>query len=181
MSPVSCVVASPVPAQEWLRGRPCGSFPFDCRPYAGSRVRLTKGQRAHNSGRGGVLSSQVPTAPGMALQCLGWQHSGGDGRTRPKVTEESRFTGLISRCCPARARGRRPYLFRGFRRPLSRGAAWRPCRSGRHSVRELTLALPHSSRTVPGMAPQGGLAEQRRDMIPRRCQRAGMARIRLLT
>jgi hypothetical protein len=34
-------------------------------------------------------------------------------------------------------------------------------------------------RTVAGMASLGGLMEQRRDMIPRQCQRDGMARIRL--
>jgi hypothetical protein len=51
--------------------------------------------------------------------------------------------------------------------------------SGQHSVTELTPAFPHSSRTVLGMASRGGLAEQRRDMIPRRCQRADVARIRL--
>jgi hypothetical protein len=44
---------------------------------------------------------------------------------------------------------------------------------------ELTSAFPRSSRTVPEMAGQGGLVEQRRDMIPRRCQRADVLRIRL--
>jgi hypothetical protein len=44
---------------------------------------------------------------------------------------------------------------------------------------ELTLNLPHSSRTVSRMDAQGGLAEQRQDMIPRRCQGAGVAGIRL--
>jgi hypothetical protein len=58
---------------------------------------------------------------------------------------------------------------------------WRPYGSGQHSAMELTPAFPHSSRTVPRMAAQGGLAEQRRDMIHRRCQRADMARIHLLT
>jgi hypothetical protein len=51
--------------------------------------------------------------------------------------------------------------------------------NGRHSVTELTLAFPHISRTVPGMVAQGELVEQRRGMIPRRCQRAGVAGIRL--
>jgi hypothetical protein len=174
-------VASPVPAQERLRGWLCGSFPFGRRPHADSRVRLTKGQRTHNSGRGGVLSSRVPTTSGMALQWPGWKHNGGDGRTGPKMTEESCFPGLMSRCCPAWARGRRLYLFRGFRHPLSRGATWRPYRRGRHTVTVLTLALPHSPLPVPGMASQGGLVEQRHDMIPQRCQRAGVARIHLLT
>jgi hypothetical protein len=121
----------------------------------------------------GSHSARDGTAvPGMAAQRR-------DGRTRPKVTEETRSTGLMSRCCPARAWGRRSYLFRGFRRPLSRGATRRPYGSGRHSITELTLAFPHSSRIVPGMASRGGLAEQRRDMIPKRCQRAGVARILL--
>jgi hypothetical protein len=92
-----------------------------------------------------------------------------------------RSASLMSRRCPARARGRCPYLFRGFRHPLSRGAAWRPYGSGRHSVTELTPAFPHSSRTVPRMANQGGLAEQRRDIIPRQCQRASVVGICLLT
>jgi hypothetical protein len=117
-----------------------------------------------------VLSDGA-TAPGMVAQRRGWHRAGGD--------KETRSTGLMSRCCPTRARGRHSYLFRGFRRHLSRGATWRSYGSGRHSVTELTPALPHSSRTVPGMAGQGGLAEQRRDMIPRRCPRAGVARIRL--
>jgi hypothetical protein len=82
-----------------------------------------------------------------------------------------RSTSLMSRRRPGRARGRRPYLFRGFRHPLSRGATWRPYGSGRHSVTELTPTFPHNSRTVQGMATQGGLAEQHRDMIPKWCQR----------
>jgi hypothetical protein len=130
----------------------------------------------HSSGRGGVSLSWASTVPGMALQCLGWWHSGGDGRTGPKVTHS---TGPTSRRRPERARGRRSYPFQGFHRPLSRGATWWWYGSGRHSVTELTLVFPHSSRTVPGMATQGGLVEQCRDMIPRRCQRAGVAGIRL--
>jgi hypothetical protein len=56
---------------------------------------------------------------------------------------------------------------------------WGPYESGRHSVMGLTSALPHSSRTVSRMAAQGGLAEQRWGMIPRRCQGASVAGIRL--
>jgi hypothetical protein len=74
----------------------------------------------HNSGRGDVLSSRVPTASGMVLQRTGWWHNGGDGCTRLTVTEETRSTGLTSRCCPAWARDRCPYPFRGLRHPLSR-------------------------------------------------------------
>jgi hypothetical protein len=61
-------------------------------------------------------------------------------------------TSLMSRRRPVRARGRRLYLFRVFRHPLSRGATWRQYESGRHSVTELTPTFPHSSRTVSGMA-----------------------------
>jgi hypothetical protein len=74
----------------------------------------------HNNGRGGVLSSRVPTAPGMVLQCPGWLHSGGDGRTEPEVTGETRSTGLMSQRCPTWVWGGCRYPFRGFRRPLSR-------------------------------------------------------------
>jgi hypothetical protein len=106
--------------QEWLRGRLSGDFPFGRRPYADSRVRLTGGRKVHNNGHGDVLSSRVPTTSGMVLQCPRWLHSGGDGRTGPEVTGETHSTGLMSRRCPAWARGRCPYPFRGFRRPLSR-------------------------------------------------------------
>jgi hypothetical protein len=174
-------VASPVPAQERLRGWSCGSFLFCRRLYADSGARLTEGRKTHISGCGDVLSSSAPTAPGMVLQCSGWWHNGGDGRTGPEVTEETRSTGPMSRRHPARVQGCRPYLFRGFCRPLSRGVTWRPYRSGRHSVTELTPAFPHSSRTVPGMASQVGLAEHRRDMIPRQCQRVGRGEDSLLT
>jgi hypothetical protein len=131
----------------------------------------------HSDGDGNVLLSRAPTVPGMALQCLTWEHSGGDGRTGPDLAEEMRSTSPTSRRCPVRARGRRRYPFRGFRRPLSRGAACRLYGSGRHSVKELTPDYPHNSPTVPGMASQGGLAEQRWDMIHRRCQRASVVRI----
>jgi hypothetical protein len=74
--------------------------------------------------------------------------------------EETCSVGLISQHCAARARGRCSYLFQGFHRPLSKGATWRQYGSGRHSVTELTPVFPHGSRTVPGMAAQGGLVEQ---------------------
>jgi hypothetical protein len=89
---------------------------FGRHPYADSRVQLTEGRRVHSCGSGDVLSSQAPTAPRMVLQCSGWWHSGGDGRTGQGVTEETRPTGPTSRCYPARERGRCPYLFRGVRR-----------------------------------------------------------------
>jgi hypothetical protein len=43
----------------------------------------------------------------------------------------------------------------------------------------MTPAFLHSTRTALGMAAQCGLVEQRWDMILRRCQRAGVAGIRL--
>jgi hypothetical protein len=110
----------------------CGNLLFGRHPYASSRVGLTEGWRLHNSGCGDVLSSWAPTAPGMVLQCSGWWCSGGDGRTGSMVMEETRSTGLTSRCRPVWARGRRPHPFRGFRHPLSRGAVRRPYGSGWH-------------------------------------------------
>jgi hypothetical protein len=133
-----------------------GTSHFGHRPYADSRVQLMEGRRMRSCRCGDVLSSRAPTTHGMVLQCSGWWHNGGDGRTGPVVTEETRSNGLTSRRRPVRARGRRPYPFRGFRRPLSRGAAYG---SGRHSGTELTPAFPHSSPTVPEMASRGGLAE----------------------
>jgi hypothetical protein len=172
ISLLSGVVASHVPVQERLRGWWCRSFLFGNHPYVSSRVGLTEGWRMHNSRRGGVPSFWAPALPGMVAQWWGWPHrAASDGGMRS--------AGLMSRHRPERARDRRSYPFRGFHRPLSRGVAWRQYGSGRHNVMELTPAFPHSSRTVPGMAAQGGLVEQRRDMIPRRCQRAGVAGIRL--
>jgi hypothetical protein len=116
----SGVMVGPVPTQERLRGRLCGDFPFGRCPYADSRVRLTGSHRVHSIERGGVSSSRIPTTSGMVLQWPGWSHNGGDGRTGPEVTRETCSAGLMSRRCPAWAWGRRPYPFRGFRRPLSR-------------------------------------------------------------
>jgi hypothetical protein len=65
-------------------------LPVRSPPYAGSRVQPTKGHGMHSSGRGDVLSSRIPTAPGRVLQRSGWWHSGGDGCTGPTVTEETR-------------------------------------------------------------------------------------------
>jgi hypothetical protein len=79
---------------------------FGRRPYAGSRVQLTEGRRMHISGRGDVLSSRVPTAPGMVLQRPGWRHSGGDGCRWLTVMEETRSNGPMSQRRPVWARGR---------------------------------------------------------------------------
>jgi hypothetical protein len=97
---------------------------FGRRPYVISRVGLTEGWRMHIGRCGGVSSPRAPTVAGMALQCPRRWHSGGDGRIGPEVTKETRSAGLMSRRRPGRARGRWPYPFRGFPRPLSRGATW---------------------------------------------------------
>jgi hypothetical protein len=146
------VVASPVPVQKWLRGWWCRSFIFGHCPYVSSRAGLTEGWRMHNSGCGSFSSSRAPTVSGMTLQCSGWWHSSGDGCTGAEVTKVMRSAGQMSRCRPERVRGRWPYPFRGFHRPLSRGATWRRYESERHNVMELTPAFPHSSHTVPVMA-----------------------------
>jgi hypothetical protein len=114
------VMACPVPIQERLRRWRLRSFPCGRRPYADLGVQLMGGCRAHSSRRGSVLSPCNPTASGMALQCPRWHRDGGDGRAGPMVTEETRLTGLTSRCGPGQAWNRRPSLFRGFRCPLLR-------------------------------------------------------------
>jgi hypothetical protein len=43
----------------------------------------------------------------------------------------------------------------------------------------MTLTFLHSTFTASGVVTQCGLVEQRRDRIPRRCQRTGMAGILL--
>jgi hypothetical protein len=107
-------------AQDRLRGRLSGDFPFGRRPHADSRVRLTGGRGAHSNRRGGVLSSRTPTTSGMVLQCPGWCLGSGDGRTGLMVMEETRLIGPTSRHRPGRARDRHPSPFRGFYRPLLR-------------------------------------------------------------
>jgi hypothetical protein len=65
------------------------------------------------------------------------------------VTEETRSAGLTSRRRPVRVRGRRPYPFRGFYRPLSRGGvqAIQEWATQCHGVDTGLLAqLPYSAR-----------------------------------
>jgi hypothetical protein len=131
------------------------SLLFGHRPYVGWRVVLTEGWKLHNSRCGDVLSSWAPTMSEMALQCSGWWHSSGDGRAGPTVTEETCSTGPTLRRRPVRARGRRPYPFRGFRRPLSRGAACQPYGSGWHIVTGPPAWLPYSARD--GLTGGGGV------------------------
>jgi hypothetical protein len=112
----------------------------------------------------------------MALQCLGWRRGGGDGRTGPMVTEETCLTGATSRRCPGRARN-------SVRPPFEGSAVlFRGCGA---SAEQEWLAQCHGAdtdltaqyHTVAEMASPGGLAEERRGMIPRRVR--GVARIRL--
>jgi hypothetical protein len=64
-----------------FEGSGVGYFLFGRRPYINSWVMLTEGGESHSNGRGDVPSSCDAIVPGMALQCPGWRHSGGDGRT----------------------------------------------------------------------------------------------------
>jgi hypothetical protein len=100
-------------AKERLRGWLHRNFSFGRCLYTDSRVWLTEGREVHSCGCGNVLSSRVPTAPGMDVQGPGWLHSGGDGRTGMEVTGETRSSGLMSPRCPAWAWGRCPYPFEG--------------------------------------------------------------------
>jgi hypothetical protein len=130
---------------------------FGHRPWADS----------HSSGRGGVLSPRTPTASGMVLQCPGWRCDGGDGCIGPMATERTRLTGPTSRRGPGRAQNRHPSPFKGS------AVLFRGC--GALAVHEW-VAQCHGAdtghtaqyRTMAGVASPGGLAEQRRDLIPRR-------------
>jgi hypothetical protein len=147
-------MACPVSVQERLRGWRRRILPFGRRPCADSRVQLTEGRTGHSSGRVGILSPRAPTASGMALQCPGWRRDGGDGHTGPMVMEETRSTGLTSRCGPGRAQNRHPSPLRGFCRPLLRVR-----RAGRTRVgaqcRGANIGLTAQCRTgrVGGTAP----------------------------
>jgi hypothetical protein len=132
----SGIMVSHVPTQERLRGWLCGSFPSGHRPYAGSRVQLTEGRRVHSSGHDDVLSSRVPTTPGMVLQHAGWLHradgDGGDALHWPDVTTSSRVGAGWGSVPLSRV------LLSSFE-----GVARRPYGRGWYSVTELTLALLH--------------------------------------
>jgi hypothetical protein len=169
-------VVCPISVQERLRGWRCGSFFHGRRPYADSRVRLTGGRKAHNSRRGGVLSSRTPTTSGMVLQRLGWRRAGGDGCTGPMVMEETCLTGPMSRHRLGRARDMCPSSFEGSA-VLFRGCGAWAVQEWVTQCQGADTGLTAQCRTVVGMASPGGLAEHHRDMIPRRVR--GVARIRL--
>jgi hypothetical protein len=118
-------------------------------------------------------------------QCRGWRRSVRDGGTVTGLVTQGRRW-LRGRALLAWRHGAVPGgCGAGGRTPFE-GSADLFWEGGVEEVREwvaqchgMTPAFPHSSRTAPRMAAQRGLMEQRRDMIPRRCQRAGVAGIRL--
>jgi hypothetical protein len=84
------------------------------------RCSWRKAARGKTAGVAASLHPVLPTASGMAPQCLGWRRDGGDGCTGPMVTEGTRLTNPTSRHGPVRAWNRRPppfecsaVLFRG--------------------------------------------------------------------
>jgi hypothetical protein len=107
-------MACSVSVQERLRGWRCRGRSFGGCPHADSRVPLTGGRTRHNSGRGDVPSPRASIASGMAMQCPGWCHDGGDGRTGPTATEVTGPAGLTSRRSPGQAWNRRPPPLEGF-------------------------------------------------------------------
>jgi hypothetical protein len=123
---------------------------FDRRPYANSRAWLTEDRRLHSGGRGGVLTTWVPTMLGMALQCLGWRHSGGDGRTGPEVTGKTRPVDLMSRRRPRQGGVGGCTPFEGAA-VLFRGGDVEEVREWATQCHGMTPAFPHSSRTASGI------------------------------
>jgi hypothetical protein len=119
--------SSRVVVLEFLLGR---------RPYASSRVRLTGDREMYSGRRGGVPSARVPMVLGMDLQCPGWWHGDGDGRTGLEVMKEMCSIIFTSRRRPGLAPGRWSYAFRGHHHPFSRGVAWWKDGSGQHSAME---------------------------------------------
>jgi hypothetical protein len=108
---------------------------FDRRLYANLRAWLTEDRRLRSGGRGDVLSTWVPTVRGMALQCPGCRHSGGDGCIGPEVMEKMRSIGLVSRRRPkwGGVGGRTPFEGAAV---LFRGGNVEVYGSGQHSVME---------------------------------------------
>jgi hypothetical protein len=103
----------------------------------------------------------------MAPQCLGWRRDGGDACTGPMVTEGTRLTDLTSRHGPVRAWNRCSSPFEGST-VLFRGRSAPAVREWVAQCRGADTGLTAQCRTVAVMASPGGLAEQRRDMTPRR-------------
>jgi hypothetical protein len=128
-----------------------------------------------------VVTSCRPGLP----QRWGWCYSAQDGGVAAGMATQGqwrrrRCTSLVQRhgfvpC--GREEGVRT-LFEGST-VLFRGCGVRAVREWTAKCNGADTGLTTQCRTVAGMASPGGLAKQRRDMIPRRCQRDGMAEIRL--
>jgi hypothetical protein len=92
---------------------------------------------------------------------------------------EAHSTGLTSRRCPARVWEKCLYLFRGFC-VLLQGCGTSVVREQAAQCHGVDTGLTAQRRTVAGVAAQDRRStKQRWGWIPRRCQRAGVARIRL--
>jgi hypothetical protein len=152
-----------VSVQERLRGWRRGSLLFGRRSRVDSRGQLTRGRMEHSSGHGDVLSPCASTTSGMALQCPVWRRGGGDGRTGLMVTEGTR---PMSRHGPVRARNGRPSPFEGSS-VLFRGCSAPAVQEWVAQCRGAKTVLAAQYRTMAGVA-SPGLAEQHRDMTPRR-------------
>jgi hypothetical protein len=94
------------------------------------------------------------------------------------VTEETRLTGLRHSVVPCgRETGVRT-LFEGSA-VLFQGCGVQAVQEWAAQCHGADTGLTAQCCAVVGMASPGGLAKQHRDMIPRRCQWAGVAGIRL--
>jgi hypothetical protein len=113
------------------------------------------------------VASCRPVLPQHWGRCCSAQDGSEDGRTGPTMTEKTCFTGLTSRHCPGRVRDRRPSTFEGSA-VLFRGCGAQAVREWVAQCHGADTGLTAQCRTVAGMASPGGLAEQCRDMIPRR-------------
>jgi hypothetical protein len=92
-----------------------------------------------------------PNSTGMSPQRLVWCGSGGDGRTGLTTTGTHDPAGLTSR----RVLHKHVEDIRGSRQPPFEGTACWSYGGRRHSVTELTLALPHSAEQRQGWPPPG--------------------------
>jgi hypothetical protein len=87
-------MASPVPAQERLRGWLCGNLLFGRRPYADSRVQLTEGRRCkQRAWRRLVVPGSHSAGEGAAVLGMVAQRRGWDGCTAAGMAAQGRRRG----------------------------------------------------------------------------------------
>jgi hypothetical protein len=117
-------------------------------------------------------------------QRQGWCCSARDGGVASGMAAQGRWrwrrcASLVRRhgVIPGRRETGARTLFEGST-VLFRGCGVRAVREWAAQCHGADTGLTAQCRTVAGMASPGGLAKQRRDMIPRRCQRDGMVGIR---